>query len=93
MDDGHLEREVASETNRRDMVRPRIMRMRWAGSHASQERAREEVAGHAPAQFLTVTSSPTGADGAAAGALGSKGSAFGSVHAGKMSKRSAARQQ
>ena len=47
-------REVASETSGRDMVRPLIRRVRWAGSHAfSRARARGRGR-HARAQFLTV---------------------------------------
>jgi hypothetical protein len=47
-------REVASETSRRNMVRPLIRRVRWAGSHAfSRARARGRGR-HARAQFLTV---------------------------------------
>ena len=44
-------REVASETSRRDMVRPRIRRVRWAGSHA-YSRARAWGSGRARARSV-----------------------------------------
>ena len=44
-------REVASETSRRDMVRPLIRRVRWAGSHASS-RARARGRGRARARSV-----------------------------------------
>ena len=44
-------REVASETSRRDMVRPRIRRVRWAGSHAFS-RARARGSGRARARSV-----------------------------------------
>ena len=54
-------REVASETSWRNMVRPLIRRVRWAGSHVrwagshAFSRARARGRGrHARAQFLTV---------------------------------------
>jgi hypothetical protein len=44
-------REVAGETSRRNMVRPLIRRVRWAGSHASS-RARARGRGRARARSV-----------------------------------------